>query len=57
MRSKRFAWARVRGQRLQREQAWVYLKSDYLPRPILEVLNVFEEMKQDFGGTPPRSGG
>ena len=53
MRSKRFAWARVRGQRLQREQAWVYLKSDYLPRPILEVLKVFEDMKGDFGGTPP----
>ncbi|CAN5534357.1 LysR family transcriptional regulator [soil metagenome] len=57
MRSKRFAWARVRGQRLQREQAWVYLKSDYLPRPILEVLKVFEDMKGDFGGRPPRIGG
>ncbi|MEO8333579.1 MAG: LysR family transcriptional regulator [bacterium] len=53
MRSKRFAWARVRGQRLYREQGWVYLKSDHVPRPIVEVLRVFEAMKSEFGEKPP----
>ena len=53
MRTRRFGWARVRGQRLYREQGWVYLKSDYLPRPIVEVLRVFEEMKAEFGERPP----
>ena len=53
MRTRRFGWARVRGQRLHREQGWVYLKSDYLPRPIVEVLRVFDEMKDEFGERPP----
>jgi len=53
MRSKRFAWARIRGQRLYREQGWVYLKSDHVPRPILEVLRVFDAMKSEFGEKPP----
>ena len=53
MRSKRFAWARVRGQRLYRDQGWVYLKSDHVPRPILEVLRVFDAMKSEFGEKPP----
>ncbi len=53
MRTRRFGWARVRGQRLYREQAWVYLKSDYVPRPIVEVLRVFDDMKAEFGEKPP----
>ena len=53
MRSRRFGWARIRGQRLHREQGWVYLKSDYQPRPIVEVLRVFDEMKAEFGEKPP----
>ena len=53
MRRKRFGWARVRGQRLYREQGWVYLQSDYVPRAIVEVLRVFDEMKADFGERPP----
>jgi DNA-binding transcriptional LysR family regulator len=53
MRSKRFAWARIRGQRLYREQGWVYLKSDHVPRPILEVLRVFDAMKSEFSEKPP----
>jgi DNA-binding transcriptional LysR family regulator len=53
VRSERFAWARVRGRRLYRETGWVYLKSDHLPRPVPEMLRVFEEMKDEFGGRPP----
>jgi DNA-binding transcriptional LysR family regulator len=53
VRSKRFGWARVRGQRLHRESGWVYLKSDHQPRPITEVLRVFDEMRSEFGGKPP----
>jgi DNA-binding transcriptional LysR family regulator len=53
VRSERFAWARVRGRRLYRETGWVYLKSDHLPRPVPEMLRVFEEMKNEFGSRPP----
>jgi DNA-binding transcriptional LysR family regulator len=53
MRSKRFGWARVRGMRLHRESGWVYLRSDHEPRPITEVLRVFEEMRPEFVGNPP----
>jgi DNA-binding transcriptional LysR family regulator len=53
MRSRRFGWARVRGRRLYRETGWVYLKSDYVPRAIPEMLRVFALMKDQFGGKPP----
>ena len=49
----RFGWARIRGKRLYRETGWVYLKSEYLPRAVTEVLRVFDEMKNQFGGKPP----
>jgi DNA-binding transcriptional LysR family regulator len=52
-RGGRFAWSRVRGRRLYRETGWVYLKSEYLPRSITEVLRVFEMMRKQFGGKPP----
>ncbi len=53
MRTRRFGWARVRGRRLYRETGWVYLKSDYVPRAIPELLRVFDLMKDQFGGKPP----
>jgi DNA-binding transcriptional LysR family regulator len=53
VKSKRLAWARIRGQRLYREQGLIYLKSDHLPRPIVEVLRVFEDMKAELGVKPP----
>ena len=53
MRSGRFAWARVRGRRLYRETGWVYLKSEYLPRAIPEMLRVYDLIKDQFGGRPP----
>ncbi len=53
MRGKRFGWARVRGMRLYRESGWVYLRSDYEPRPVTEVLRVFDGMRSEFGGKPP----
>ena len=53
LRHGRFAWARVRGRRLYRETGWVYLKSEYIPRAVTEVLRVFDEMKHHFGGKPP----
>jgi DNA-binding transcriptional LysR family regulator len=53
VRGKRFGWARVRGMRLYRESGWVFLRSDYEPRPITEVLRVFDEMRSEFGGKPP----
>ncbi len=53
VRAGRFAWARLRGHRLYRETGWVYLKSDYLPRSITEILRIFDAMKDQFGGRPP----
>lgn len=53
IRTHRFGWARVRGHRLHRETAWVYLKSDHVPRSITEVLSVFDKMSAEFGGRPP----
>jgi DNA-binding transcriptional LysR family regulator len=51
---RRFAWSRIRGTRLYRETGWVHLKSEYQPRAVTAVLRVFEEMKDQFGGKPPR---
>jgi len=53
LRAGRFAWARVRARRLYRETGWVFSKSQYLPRPVAEVLRVFDLMKHQFGGKPP----
>ena len=53
LRAGRFAFTRVRGHRLYRETGWVYLKSDYVPRTITEVLRVFDLMKEQFGIRPP----
>ena len=53
VRTKRLAQARVRGRKLYRETGWVYLKSDYVPRTISEMIRVFDQMKEQFGGTPP----
>jgi DNA-binding transcriptional LysR family regulator len=52
LRQGRFAWARIRGAQLYRETGWIYLKSAHRPRSIAEVLRVFDEMKEQFGGKP-----
>ncbi len=52
----RFAWARLRGPRLYRETAWVYLRSGYVPRVVTEVLALFEEIKGQFPVGPGRTG-
>ena len=53
VRGGRFAFTRVRGRRLYRETGWVYLKSDYVPRTITEVLRIFDLTKGQFGIRPP----
>lgn len=53
LRLGRFAWSRLRGAHLYRETGWVYLKGAHRPRAIAEVLRVFDEMKDQFGGKPP----
>src|SRR5213594_1584178 len=53
VRAGRFAFTRVRGRRLYRETGWVYLKTDYVPRTITEVLRIFDLMKAQFGIRPP----
>jgi DNA-binding transcriptional LysR family regulator len=54
-RTGRLVYRRVPGRRLYRETGWVYLKSDYVPRAITEVLRVFETMRDQFGAKPPTS--
>jgi len=55
MRKHRFGWARVRGRKLYRETGWVYLRSDYVPRAVPEMLRVFNLIKDQFGWKPPGS--
>lgn len=49
IRHKRLDFARFRGRRrVYRETGWVYLKSDYLPRAVREMLRLFEETRGEF---------
>ena len=48
VRHRRLAFARLRGGRVYRETGWVYLKSEYVPRAVREMLRLFEEMRRDF---------
>ena len=54
VRQKRFSYNRIEGQRLYRETGWVYLKLDYVPRTITEMLRIFETMKSQFLIVPSR---
>ncbi len=51
---RRLAYRRLRGRRLFRETGWVYLRTDYLPRTISEMLRVFDQMRSQFGARPPQ---
>jgi DNA-binding transcriptional LysR family regulator len=53
LRHKRLAIARIRGRKLYRETGWVYLKSDYVPRTVTEMLRVFETMREEFTSKLP----
>ncbi|HLN81015.1 MAG TPA: LysR substrate-binding domain-containing protein, partial [Thermoanaerobaculia bacterium] len=53
LRHKRLAIARIRGRKLYRETGWVYLKSDYVPRTVTEMLRVFETMRGEFTSRLP----
>jgi len=53
LRHKRLAFARIRGRKLYRETGWVYLKSDYVPRTVTEMLRVFETMRGEFTSKLP----
>ena len=35
-----------------RETGWVFLKTEYLPRTISEMLRVFDQMRAQFGAKP-----
>ena len=48
--SGRFAVTRVRGRHLRRETGWVYLKSEWMPRTVTAMLELFQKMKKDFRG-------
>ncbi len=48
IRGGRFSYSRIAGRKLYRETGWVYLKSDYVPRTITEMLRVFDSMKHQF---------
>jgi DNA-binding transcriptional LysR family regulator len=53
LRHKRLAFARIHGRKLYRETGWVYLKSDYVPRTVTEMLRVFELMRGEFTSKLP----
>lgn len=48
LRHRRLAFARLRGRKVYRETGWVYLKSDYVPRAVTEMLRLFEGMRRQF---------
>jgi hypothetical protein len=51
---KRFGYSTIAGNKLYRETGWVYLKADYVPRTITEMLRVFDSIKEQFGPAPPQ---
>ena len=53
VRQKRLAIARIRGRKLYRETGWVYLKSEYVPRTVTEMLRLFELMRGEFTSKLP----
>jgi DNA-binding transcriptional LysR family regulator len=53
----RLAHSRLRGRRLHRETGWVYLKSDYVPKTVSEVLRVFDMVKNRYLHASPRRKG
>jgi DNA-binding transcriptional LysR family regulator len=48
-RARRFGVIRLRGRPLWRETAWVYLRSDYVSRPVTAMLELFASMREQFG--------
>lgn len=42
---------RIGGRRLYRELGWILLKSDYTPRAVRQLLELFERMKEQFTPT------
>jgi DNA-binding transcriptional LysR family regulator len=53
VRHRRLAFARFRGRKVYRETGWVYLKSDYVPRAVAEMLRLFEGMRGKFASRLP----
>src|SRR5438093_13291351 len=49
VRSNRFSFNPIEGRRLYRETGWVYLKSDYVPRTITEMLRVIHLIQDESG--------
>ena len=44
----RLAHSRLHGRKLYRETGWVYLKSDYVPKTVSEILRVFDAVKDRY---------
>jgi DNA-binding transcriptional LysR family regulator len=53
VRHRRLAFARLRGRKVYRETGWVYMKSDYVPRAVTEMLRLFEGMRAKFASKLP----
>ncbi len=53
LRHRRLAFARLRGRKVYRETGWVYLRSDYVPRAVTEMLRLFEGMRAEFASKLP----
>lgn len=44
----RLSYARLKGRRLYRETGWVFLRSDYVPKTVSEILRVFDSVKDKY---------
>ena len=48
VRTKQLSYSRIAGHSLQRETGWLYPKMSRLPRPVSEVIRVFDTIKPQF---------
>ncbi len=56
LKRRRLAFARLKGRKVYRETGWVYLRSEYIPRAVTEMLRVFRELRGEFVSKLPPAG-
>jgi DNA-binding transcriptional LysR family regulator len=56
VKQRRLAFARLKGRKVYRETGWVYLRSEYVPRAVTEMLRVFRELRGEFVSKLPPIG-
>jgi DNA-binding transcriptional LysR family regulator len=55
VRAGRLAFRPIRGRQLVRETGWVMLKSEHPPKAVVELMRVFDDLRERFGTRPPKT--